>query len=190
MLKAIWKKLGIKGQVKNFSSKSFWVLETETGKPIAHKLLPMTKSPNVIDADAFRRSDGKSIEAHSSWWKFYDFSTLEIYDNAENIKLSIITKTKVTDKEFGPATIIYEDTKSWGVPLKLVTDVKRDKKEKIVGYFVPELGWLSQDETLALTCKGEIDNARPVFPIKGTPYIRTRRDKEFFNNLATKGSLV
>ncbi len=65
-LKSLWKKLGINGQVVNFSSKTLWVLETNTGKSIAHLLLPMTKSPIEIDADAFRREDGKAIEGHES----------------------------------------------------------------------------------------------------------------------------
>jgi hypothetical protein len=61
-LKALWKKLGINGQVVNFSSKTLWVLETNSGKSIAHLLLPMTKSPIKIDADAFRREDGRAID--------------------------------------------------------------------------------------------------------------------------------
>jgi len=61
-LKRIWKKLGIKGQVKNYSSKPIWVIENDSGKPVAHLLPPMTKSPNGIDADGFRRVDGKPIQ--------------------------------------------------------------------------------------------------------------------------------
>ena len=33
----------------------------------------------------------------------------------------------------------------------------------------------------------EIANARPVFPSSGKPYIRTRRDRELFNNIEAKG---
>lgn len=38
-----------------------------------------------------------------------------------------------------------------------------------------------------MTCSGEIDNARAVFPANGNAYIRTRRDRELFNNLEVKG---
>ena len=79
-LKRIWKKLGVKGQVKNYSSKPIWVLETDSGKSIAHLLPPMTKSPNGVDADAFRRVDDKPIQGHKSWWKFYGFSMVEVFD--------------------------------------------------------------------------------------------------------------
>lgn len=184
-LKYVWKKLGIKGQVKNFSSLSLWVLETETGPPIAHRLLPMMKSPNSIDADAFRRTDNKAIEGHKSWWKIYDFSTAEIFDEKNSVRVSSITKTRVNDKEFGDTLIVYDES-SWGVPVKLITDVRRNKKKEITRYHVTGLGWLSPLEALSLVCHGEIDNGRPVFPKKGKPFIRTRRDQELLNNLEVK----
>jgi hypothetical protein len=186
-LKSLWKKLGINGQVINFSSKTLWVLETNTGKSIAHLLLPMTKSPIKIDADAFRREDGKAIEGHASWWKFYDFSTVEVYDKGNDVRLSVITKVKVSDEEFGGKSIVYDSSKSWGVPIKLVTDIRRNKKGKITKYLVSEIGWVSPEEALSLTCQRGIDNARPVFPSGGNPYIRTRRDRELFNNLEGRG---
>ena len=45
--------------------------------------------------------------------------------------------------------------------------------------YAPEL-----EQALKMTYRHEIDNARPVFPVSGRPYIRTRKDKEFFNNLS------
>jgi hypothetical protein len=98
----------------------------------------------------------------------------------------LITKTKVNDKEFGDIPIVYVEG-SWGVPIKLITDVQRNKKKEIVRYFVTDLGWLTSSNTLSLVCHGEIDNARPVFPKKGKPFIRTRRDKKLLNNLELKG---
>ena|SRR3989344_748834 len=184
-LKSIWKNLGIKGQVKNFSSKSFWILETDSGKAIAHQLFPMTKSPDNVDADAFRRTDDQPIEGHKSWWKIYDFSIAEIYDEKTGVTISAITKTKVNDKEFGKVT--YDETSNWGIPIKLITDVQRNKKKEITNYYLTGVGWITPRKALTLTCHGEIDNARPVFPQSGAPYIRTRRDLAIFNNIETKG---
>lgn len=186
-LKSLWKKLGINGQVVNFSSKTLWVLETNSGKSIAHLLLPMTKSPLKIDADAFRREDGKAIEGHKSWWKFYDFSTVEVFDESGSLKLSVVTKVKVSDEEFGGKSIIYDSAKNWGEPIKLITNVRRNKRKKITAYLVSGIGWVKPEEALSLTCHREIANARPVFPTGGMPYIRTRRDRELFNNLELKG---
>jgi len=189
-LKSIWKKIGIKGQVKNFSSKPLWVLETDKGKPIAHILLPMTKSPIETDIDAFKRKDGKAIENHTSWWKFYDFSIAEIIDSGEGLKISIISKTAVSDKEFSPDNpngITYDETLIWGVPIQLITDIKRDKNKNILSYFVTGAGWVEKVQVLEMTCYGKIDNARPVFPKSGEPYVRTGRDQELLNNISILG---
>lgn len=187
-LKRIWKKLGIKGQVKNYSSKPIWVLETDSGRPVAHLLLPMSKFPNGVDADAFRRADGKPIQGHKSWWKFYDFSTVEIFDKGDDLKTSVITQTAVTDEEFGGTkAITYDRSENWGVSVQLVDDVQRNRKKRITKYHVTGVGWVVPTKALVMTCNGEIDNARPVFPGSGNPYIRTRRDRELFNNLEVKG---
>ncbi len=143
------------------------------------------KSPNHMDADAFRRADGKVIDGHKSWWKIYDFSTAEIYDQKDGVRVSSITKTRVNDKEFGDAPIIYDES-AWGVPIKLIIDVRRNKKKEITRYHVSGLGWLSPLKALSLVCHGEIDNGRPVFPKTGKPFIRTRRDQELMNSLEMK----
>jgi len=184
-LRAIWKKLGIKGHVKNLSSERIWVLDTELGTPVAHLLPPLTKSPAKVDADAFKRVDGKPIDGHSAWWKFYDFSNVEIFDDGSTIRTSVITKTAVEENHFGVAR--YDESKDWGVPIQLITDVRRNKKKRILKYYVTGSGWVTPTTALAMTCHGEIDNARPVFPKGGRPFIRTRRDQEFFNNLEMKG---
>lgn len=185
-LKKIWKKLGIKCHIKNYSSKALWVLETDTGKPIAHILKPRTKSPPKVDADAFKRRDGKAIDGHKFWWKVYDISNVEVFDLGNDLVVSAVTKTALKDDEFGKDSVTYNESE-WGVSIRLVTDIRRDKKRRIVAYHVNELGWLSPSETLAMTCNHEIDNARPVFPNGRTPYIRTRRDQALINNLETMG---
>jgi hypothetical protein len=42
-------------------------------------------------------------------------------------------------------------------------------------------------EMLAMTCDHEVDNARPVFPGGGKPFIRTRRDQDLIINLEAMG---
>jgi hypothetical protein len=185
-LKKIWKKLGINGQVINFSSKVLWVLDTTDGITTARKLTPGFRTPIDIDFDAFKRVDGKPIDEHSNWWKFYDVSTVEVFDyKKDDLKVSAITKIAVDEEHFHKPKYVEEFI---GQPVKLVTDVKRNKKKKIVKYFVTEIGWLNCDQTLEMTCRHEIANARPVFPSNGLPYIRTRRDIILPNNLSRKGS--
>src|SRR5262249_41015941 len=133
--------------------------------------------------------DGKPIEGHRSWWKYYDYSTMEVFGRGDNLALAVITKVAVTDSEFSSASnpIIFDRSPNWGEPIQLVTDVKRNRKKRITKYFVPGKGWLDPQATMLVACRGEIDNARPVFPKNGLPYLRTRRDKELFNNLEVRG---
>jgi hypothetical protein len=183
-LKAVWKKLGFKGQVKNFSSKRLWVIENDAvGKPIARWLDPGFKTPINIDVDAFKRVDKKAIDGHKSWWKIYDFSTAEIFDKGASLRVSAITKTAVAEKHFGEP--VYK-AESWGSPIQLVLDVKRDKKKNVLAFQLSIDDWVGFEETLKMTCHHKIDNARPVFPLAGRPYIRTRRDRELLNNLSAK----
>jgi len=184
-LKKIWKMLGIKGHVKNYSSKPLWVLETESGHPIARVLSPGFKTPIDVDVDGFKRVDGGAIEGHKNWWKFYDFSTVEVFDRGSGLSVSVISKRAVPEKHFGDP-VLYKEVK-WGTPIQVISDIRRDKKKRIVSYFVSGKGWVEFEQALQLTCHHQIDNARPVFPIHGNPYIRTRRDPSIFNNLSNKG---
>jgi hypothetical protein len=183
-MKAIWKKLGINGQVKNFSSKELWTIENDSGKPIARKLLPGFKTPSTVDCDGFKRVDGKPIDGHGNWWKIYDVSIAEVFDKGAAIEVSAITKTAVGEDHFGKPEYRNE---RWGSPIQLITDVKRDRKNRIIGFRVGKSGWLSPDEVLVMTCHHEIDNARPVFPKGGRPYVRTRRDADIANNISAQG---
>jgi len=184
-LKAIWKKLGIKGQVKNYSSVELWVVETDTqGKPIARILPPRHKTPKEVDVDGFKRVDGKAIQGHKNWWKFYDFSTVDISADKRGLKISVISMTAVKEGHFGKVAYIYE---RWGTPLVVIIDVKRDSNQKIISYYVSGHGWLDFETTFKMTCYHEIDNARPVFPKGGKPHIRSKRDKYLLNNFDKKG---
>lgn len=183
-LKKIWKKLGINGQVKNFSSVDLWVIDNDSDSAVAHRLKPGFKTPVKVDTDAFRRVDGVAIECHSGWWKIYDFSTAEVWDGKKSLMVSAITKVAVGEKHFG--TPLYRKG-AWGDPIQVILDVKRTKRGHITRYLVSGIGWIGFDQALEMTCRHEIDNARPVFPIKGKPYIRTRRDPDLFNNISMKG---
>lgn len=185
-LKSIWKKLGIKGSVINYSDVNLWVLETDTADyPIARILPPGHKTPENIDFDGFKRVDGKPIQSHRNWWKFYDFSTVEIFKDRRGLRVSAISKTAVDEHHFGKKLRYLKG--KWGVPLTVILDVKRNSKNKIVSYYVSGFGWLNFETTFEMVCHHKIDNARPVFPKTGRPYIRSKRDRFVTNNFSKKG---
>lgn len=104
------------GQVKNHSkSKSLWVVETNTGHAIAHKLAPQRKSPNSIDADGMKAVDGTPISGHRSWWKIVNFSTADVEDDGNALTAGCILCIRVEEKEFG--NITYDESLRWGEPL-------------------------------------------------------------------------
>ena len=181
-LKAVWKKLGINGQVKNYSSYDLWVLENDTSdNQIARILPPGYKTPRNIDVDAFKIKDGPLLNKHNSWWKFYDFSTIDIYSNGNKISLSTNSVTAVGEKNFGQ--VIYKN-EIWGERLKVVVSVRKNKKE--MEYYISDDGWKNFESTLEMVCLHQIDNARPVFPKNRRPYIRSKRDKQTLNNFSSK----
>ena len=70
-------------------------------------------------------------------------------------------------------------------PAKKITDVRRDRKNRISGYVVEELGLLSPLETVNGILSGEIDGV--IAERGGRTYVRTRPDQIFENNLKKKG---
>lgn len=183
-LKKIWKKLGVNGQVKNFSSVDLWVIDNDADSAVAHRLKPGFKTPIEVDTDAFKRVDGIAIEGHKNWWKIYDVSIAEIREGKKSLVVSAITKIAVDENHFGKP--VYKEG-AWGKPIRVVLDVKRSKKGRITQYLVSGIGWIKFEQALEMTRRHEIDNARPVFPETGKPYIRTRRDPDLFNNISMKG---
>lgn len=184
-LKAIWKKLGIDGQVKNYSDVDLWVVENIThNRPVAYILPPGFKTPAKIDVDGFKRGDGKPIQGHKNWWKFYDFSTVDVYKDGRGLRLSVVTKIAVPEGHFGKVQYLK---RKWGEPIVAILDVKRNSSGNIVSYLVSGYGWLDFETAFKMTCHHEIDNARPVFPSRGKPYIRSKRDKKTLNNFSKKG---
>lgn len=186
-LKQVWKKLGINGQVKNYSNIPLWVVETDSSDhPVARILSPGFKTPSSIDIDGFKRVDGKKIQGHKNWWKFYDFSTVEVYTDGRGLRVSAISTTPVSEKHFGRKNVEYINA-LWEGPLTVIIDIKRNSNRRIVSYYVSGYGQLDFETTFKMTCYHEIDNARPVFPKNSEPYIRSKRDKQTLNNFSKKG---
>ncbi|MGB0454063.1 MAG: hypothetical protein ACPGJV_10150 [Bacteriovoracaceae bacterium] len=186
-LKSIWKKLGINGSVKNYSKIDLWVVENDTtGGPVARVLPGGFKTPKGVDFDGFKRVDGKAIQRHKNWWKFYDFTTVEVSTDGRGLRVSAIAKVAVSEKHFNNKKPRYLKGK-WGERLTVILDVKRNSKKKTIAYNVSDHGWLDFETTFKMVCHHEIDNARPVFPQRGNPYIRSKRDKSILNNFSKRG---
>lgn len=104
-----------RGQVKNHSSKTLWVVETDSGRAIAHKLGPNRQSSRSVDADGFKAVDGTLIDGHGSWVKLVDLSTADVADQGSALTRGCILCTNVNDNEFGDVT--YDGSSGWGEPL-------------------------------------------------------------------------
>jgi hypothetical protein len=107
--------LGLIGRVKNNSTKVLWVVETETGKPIAHKLAPGRRSPKGLDADGLRAVDGTPVDGHTSWIKVYDTATADVADNGKQLTAGCILCIRVGESEFG--IVVFDNSDGWGEPI-------------------------------------------------------------------------
>lgn len=184
-LREIYEKIKIPGKVRNYSSKTLLVIETDSPSPTAHKLSPGMKSPPEVDCDGIKRFDGKPISGHPHWWKIVDFTIARVYDFRSGIKVDTPLKSAVPVKEFGEYKL--DKTGAWGEPIAEVTEVKRDQSGAISKYFIEQYGWISKAKAVELAAYGKIDNATPVFPKNGNPYIRSRPDANKKNDL---GSMI
>ncbi len=182
----IKKALKGKGTVRNHSSKILLVIESTAnhphGPPIIHRLGPKRKSPNTIDADGFKRADGKSIKGHSSWWKILDYTTVDIFDHGDNLTVKAIYMRPVEDNHFGKADDDY-NTK-WGSEIKYISGVKKHRNGVINAYYIESVGWLPKTEAIKLFEQGEIDNVVIVRPKNKSPYLRSRPDEKKSNNFS------
>ncbi|MGK5090450.1 DUF3892 domain-containing protein [Deltaproteobacteria bacterium TL4] len=189
----------LKGMVRNHSSKTLWVVETDTGNPIAHKLGSKRKSPKHIDADGFKRFDKKLIDGHSYWWKIYSFSTADIFDWGEGL-LTIGIKVKKDDDEFNikdektgetvpGGEVDYNHSNGWGDPIIYIIGAKRGKSGRLEEFLVEKRGWVSKSQAIALVEQGEIDNAVVVRPKQGEPYLRSRPDRRKADNFSQMANL-
>ena len=185
-LKNLIKKFRGKGTVKNHSTKMLWIVEnTSTGKPIAHKLGPKRRSPPNIDADGFKRVDGKPIQKHTSWLKIYNYTTADIYDRGNGLIIYITVMKKIKENEFG--NIKYDANPGWGIPLRNIVGVKKNKKGIIQKYFVEKVGWISKTQAVNMANKGSIDNAVIAISRNGNIYLRSKPDNTLSNNFTQMG---
>jgi hypothetical protein len=175
------------GKVVNHSSKWLLVIETTTNegkknKPpaVIRQLGPKKKTPANIDADGFKRLDGKSIDGHKEWWKIRSFSTADIYDRDDDLRICVLYKIKVPNKEFGDAEI--DNSKNWGEDLKYAFSIIKCKSGKTVGYNIEGYGKVDVAQALKLAKEGKIDNVIVVARAT-TPHLRTKPDGEKWNNL-------
>jgi hypothetical protein len=103
------------GKILNLSSKTLWVVETDTGTAIAHLLAPNWRSPPDLDADGVRARDlGVTISNHDSWWKFR-LIEVEVVDDGLNLRIRRCVAPACYDVgpgEFGDVT--YNSDPGWG----------------------------------------------------------------------------
>lgn len=174
----------LKGSVVNHSNIDLLVIETTTNHPngpaIAHRLSGRRKSPKNIDADGFKRLDGKPIDGHAEWWKILDFSTADIYQDGDKLKVSVAYKGKVPDQQF--KAYLIDKGEGWGDPLKIVTAIYKSKTRQIVGYEVEGVGRVDRQAAISLAERGDLDNVVLAQPA-GTKYLRTKPDQNQKNNL-------
>lgn len=107
-----------KGRVRNFSQKNLWVIETDSGSAVAHKLSPGKQSPSSIDADGVKAIDGTPIDSHSSWWKIeldggFGFVDSDVKDSGDSLAISCGGFcTRRNETEFGDIT--FDRSDNWG----------------------------------------------------------------------------
>lgn len=170
-----------KGQVVNHSQVSLWVLETDSGPPVVHVLGPRRKSPKSVDADAFRRADGKTILMHKHWWKIVNFTTADIWQIGGDILVPTSFAFPVSDTYFGAYRL--DKTPSWGEELVYVSAIIRNRRGKVIGYHADKFGRLSKAKAIQLAKAGEFDNVVVVRNRQGTVFLRTKKNAEAADNL-------
>ena len=109
----------LNGVIVNRSTEALWVIETDTGPAIAHKLNSQLRSPSGLDADGVRTVSGKHITNHPSdlgtpgWWKISSIETGILTDGTmPNLFIMIDAGIRVPDNEFGP--VQYDEATGWG----------------------------------------------------------------------------
>lgn len=170
-----------KGQIFNHSSHELLVIETDSGKPIAHRLGPKRKSPSAVDADGFRRADRKPILLHGAWWKVPDNFKADIFELGRDFLVPVSVMLPVSDGHFGSYKINEE--LDWGEKLIYVTNVIKDKRKKTLGYNIENRGRVSVSQAIKLADAGKIDNVVVVKRKNGTTFLRTKKNMRFDDNL-------
>lgn len=175
------KKIG-KGQVLNHSSKTLLVIENDSGKPVVHLLGSKRKSPPEIDADGFKRSDGKTILSHSAWWKIVDISSADIWQVGADFLIPVSLMFPVSDGHFGRYTT--DSGAGWGEKMAYVTGRIQNKRRRVIGYVAEGFGRISKKEAIQLAKAGKLDNVVIAKNDKGTVFLRTKKNMDPMDNLS------
>ena len=180
----IIKKLKGNGQVKNYSNVPLLIVENDIhGKAVAWVLGPMMKTDVSIDADGFKRVDGKAIKGHKNWWKIWGHVTAKISGNDFRLKVKAIAMFASPEKEFGEVTYTNEPIKSQ--PIRNIIDVEKDKNHVITKCKVEGIGWVTKIQAIKMTIRDEIDNAVVIYRKWGDPYLRSKPDDRKDNNFSS-----
>ena len=110
--------------------------------------------------------------------------TADILDSGQGLQVDVLIKLKIDKEKDRWNEVSYDSSNNWGIPIRNIIGVKKNKKRKIEQYLVEEYGWVARKKALTLTSKGLIDNAVVVIPKYGDPYLRSFPDKESENNLS------
>lgn len=172
-----------RGQVINHSQRLLLVIETDTGRPIVHQLGPKHKSPINVDADGFKRADGRAIFLHKQWWKIGNISTADIWQIGDDVLIPISLMVPVSDDHFGAYT--EDKTPGWGEKLAYVTAIIRNKKREVTGYVTESFGRISKKKAIDLAKAGRLDNVVVVENKLGTVFLRTKKNVKTEDNLVS-----
>ena len=170
-----------KGTVINHSEAELLVLETDTGPALVHTLGPKEKSPKGLDADAFKRKDGKAIIGHKGWWKLPSISTTNIYQAGKDILLPVSLLRPVGDLHFGKYEI--ENSASWGTKLTYVQKIIRNKDRKVVAYLIDGELEINLKKAIKMAHNGQLDNVVVVIGRNGESFLRTKSNVTSLENL-------
>ena len=170
-----------KGHVINHSSKELFIIETDSGHAIVHRLGARRKSPRDVDADGFKRADGQAILFHKDWWKIPDYTTAHIFQAGENLLIPVSIMVPVPNDQFG--TYRIDRAKDWGEELAYVTGIIRDKSGKTVGYDTDKYGRLTKIKAIKLARQGKLDNVSVVMTKRGVAYLRAWKNTQRNDNL-------
>ena len=102
----------MKGQVKNYSSRTLWVLVSKEKKMNAYQLAPGRCSPENIDADGFKAVEDIPIDGYRGWIKIVDICTAEVKEEGNKLTSECLFCGNVDDEEFGEVSFYKGD--DWG----------------------------------------------------------------------------
>ena len=170
-----------KGTVINHSDMELLVLETDSGTALVHRLGPKEKSPKGVDADGFKRRDGKPILGHKGWWKLPGISSTDIYQVGKDIIQPVSLLLPVSDSHFGKYKI--EDALSWGIKVTYVQKILRGSDRKVVAYIIDGNLEISKQKAIEMAQEGLLENVIVVGTKNGGSFLRTKNNANSLKNL-------